>query len=236
MNAPAAADPRQLGAWLRMAWFAVALLALILVPFALWGEVLDGAAPGWMQAQDARLAIAVLGIVLLVADVLLPVPGSVVAVALCWSLGPLLGGSCVAVGYLLAFGTGYGIGRLAPEARLRAWIGVALWDRARAQARQRALWWIIAARPLPLLSELSALLAGVLRVPVRVAFPCAAAASIAVGVLYGFSVQIGQREPGLVVMLLAMFSLPAVLWLIHRFVLRRLLRVKVAVGASGSES
>lgn len=223
MNVPVAADSRLFAPWLRLSGLGLAMLAVILVPFALWGEVLDAAAPGWMQAQDARLAIAALGIALLIADVLLPVPGSVVAVALCWSLGPWWGGTCVALGYLLAFVTGYGLGRLVPELRLRAWIGPRLWDRTRTQARQRALWWIVAARPLPVLSELSALLAGVLRVPLRLALPCAAAASIAVGALYGYSVQLGRGEPGLAAMLLAMCALPAALWLVHRIVLRRVL-------------
>jgi uncharacterized membrane protein YdjX (TVP38/TMEM64 family) len=135
--------------WLRLGAFAAVLLACVLVPFALWGDALDRAAPQWLDAQDARLWIAAFGIALLVADVLLPVPSSVVAMGLCWSLGPVWGGLSVVIGGLLAFATGYGIGRLVPEARLRRWVGPLLWDRAREQARERALWWIVFARPLP---------------------------------------------------------------------------------------
>ncbi len=224
MNAPAEADTRDLSAWLRLAWLGLALIAVVLLPFALWGAKLDEAAPGWMLAHDARYLIAALGIALLVADVLLPVPGSVVAVALCWSLGPLAGGACVAIGHLLAFGAGYGLGRALPEARLRGWVGATVWDRARARARRGALWWIVLARPLPLLSEVSAMLAGVLRVPPRLAFLSALVASVAVGALYGIAARLGRGEPEWIATSLAMLALPTASWLAHRLVLRRLAR------------
>lgn len=220
MNRVAAARPAL--AWMRLGGLGLAMLALILVPFAFWGTSLDGAAPEWLQARQTRVAIAVLGIALLIADVLLPVPGSVIAVALCWSLGPLVGAICVALGYLLAFVTGYALGRLLPASRLRSWIGASLWDRMVEQAGRRALWWIAIARPLPVLSEVTALLAGVWRVPLRLALPCAFAASLAVGALYGASVQLAGREPGMTTMLLAMAALPGLLWLLQRIFVQRL--------------
>jgi uncharacterized membrane protein YdjX (TVP38/TMEM64 family) len=210
--------------WLRLSVFIAALLACVLVPFALWGDVLDRAAPQWLDAQDARLWIAVFGIALLIADVLLPVPSSVVAMGLCWSLGPVWGGISVAIGGLLAFATGYGIGRLTSEVRLRRWVGPTLWDRAREQARDRALWWIVFARPLPVLAEISALLAGVWRLPPVTAFASAAAASAMVGALYAACAWLGWQAPGIVPMLIAMSTLPTVMWIAHRCVMRGLLR------------
>lgn len=210
--------------WLRLGAFAAVLLACVLVPFALWGDVFDRAAPQWLDAQDARLWIAAFGIALLMADVLLPVPSSVVAMGLCWSLGPVWGGLSVAIGGLLAFATGYGIGRLVPEARLRRWVGPVLWDRAREHARDRALWWIVFARPLPVLAEISALLAGVWRLPPGAAFASAAAASCMVGALYAACAWLGWQAPGIAPMLIAMSTLPTVMWVVHRCVLRGLLR------------
>lgn len=221
--------------WLRMGVFAAVLLAGVLVPFALWGDAFDRAAPQWLDASldttDARLWIAGIGIALLVADVLLPVPSSVVAMGLCWSLGPLWGGVSVAVGGLLAFATGYGLGRLMPEPRLRRWIGSALWDRVREQARDRALWWIVFARPLPVLAELSALLAGVWRVPPLVAFAHAAAASAAMGALYALSAWWGAQAPTPVATLCAMTALPAAMWWGHRLWLQRIARLGVSEGS-----
>ena len=216
-------------AWLRFGLFGAALLGVVLVPFALWGDRLDTAAPHWLRLPDARFALAAIGVALLVVDVVLPIPSSVVAMGLCLSLGPVWGASAVAIGCLLAFALGYGLGRLLPEARLRAWIGPVLWDRAREHARGHALWWIVAARPLPVLAEISALMAGVFRVPPLLAFVPATAASIAAGALYGVSAWLGQREPGLVGLLVAMLALPTLLWCVHRVVLRRVLRTSAAV-------
>lgn len=219
-------------AWLRAAALVIVALGVVLVPFALWGDRFDAAAPQWLQAPQARVALAVIGIALLVVDVVLPIPSSVVAMGLCLSLGPVAGGGAVALGCLLAFAVGYGLGRLVPEARLRAWTGPALWDRARGHAHGNALWWIVAARPLPVLAEISALMAGVFRLPLLSAFVPATAASLAVGVLYGVSAWLGQREPGLAGLLIAMLVLPTVLWCVHRLLLRRLLRTSVPAASS----
>ncbi|WP_158549239.1 VTT domain-containing protein [Lysobacter silvisoli] len=208
--------------WWRLAAFACLLLVAVLAPFALWGEAMDRAAPAWLAAQQAPLWLAALGIGLLVADVLLPVPSSVVAMLLCWSLGPLWGGAAVAAGSLLGFALGYALGRLLPQARLRRWIGAALWDRASARARERALWWIVIARPLPVLAELSALLAGAWGLPATAAFAHAALASCALGALYGASAWLGLRQAQPLAMLAAMAVLPVAAWCLHRFFLRRL--------------
>ncbi|MBN8739468.1 MAG: hypothetical protein BGP24_06205 [Lysobacterales bacterium 69-70] len=218
----------RLAAWLRLGAFVAVLLAAVLLPFALFGDVLDAAAPQWLQRGDARLALAAVGVALLVVDVVLPIPSSVVSIGLCLSLGPFWGGVAVALGCLAAFVAGYGLGRLLPEARLRAWIGPALWDRARLQMQERALWWIVAARPLPVLAEISALLAGAFRLRPCVWGIPAVGASLAVGALYAFSAWLGQREPGLAGLLAVVLVLPALLWFVHRIVLRRLLRQPAA--------
>ena len=233
MNRASSERRQRVFAGLRFGLFGIALLSVVLVPFALWGERLDAAAPQWLDGRDAQVALAAIGILLLIVDVVLPIPSSVVAMGLCLSLGPVWGAGAVALGCLLAFAVGYGLGRLLPEARLRAWIGPALWDRAREHARGHALWWIVAARPLPVLAEISALMAGVFRVPLLPAFGAATAASIAVGALYGVSAWLGQREPGLFGLLVTMLALPTLLWCAHRVVLRRVLR---APGAAASTS
>ena len=195
----------------------------VLLPFALWGDALERAAPAWLQAHDGRAWLATIGVALLVADVVLPVPSSVIAIALCWSLGPVVGGMAVALGGFLSFATGYGLGRLLPEARLRRWIGAEPWDRLRGRASDHAGWWIVVARPLPVLAELSAVFAGVWRLPLRVAFAQAALASIAMGALYGGSAWLGARAPGAAATFVVLLCLPVAFWAAHRWWLRRIL-------------
>jgi membrane protein YqaA with SNARE-associated domain len=163
--------------------------------------------------------MVLLGVALFVLDVGLPIPSSIVAAMLCWRLGPFVGGVTVSVGVFLAFVAGYGLGRLVPEARLRDWIGPALWDHATMRARDSAMWWIVFARPLPVLSELSAILAGVWRVPLVCAFVHAATASLAVGTLYGISASLSRQAPSIPAMLIAMMVLPAVMWGAYRLYL-----------------
>lgn len=215
-----AAMPTMASAW-RLFAMAVALTACVLVPFALWGDALERAAPLWLQSRDGLAWFAVVGVALLVVDVLLPIPSSVVAVALCWALGPVAGGAAVALGGFLSFATGYGLGRVLPEPTLRRWIGADLWDRVRDRARARAEWWIVLARPLPVLAELSAVLAGVWRLPLWRALAHAALASLALGALYGGSAWLGARAPGAAATFAVLLALPAASWWLHRIALRR---------------
>jgi membrane protein YqaA with SNARE-associated domain len=224
---PAQIEPRLPLQWMRMGAFGLLLMVFVLLPFALWSDAFDRAAPQWLQAHHGAWWLATAGITLLIADVVLPIPSSVVGMALCWELGPVWGGISVAIGCLLAFIVGYGIGRLVPEPRLRNWIGAELWDSAQRHARQRAMWWIVIARPLPLLAEISALLAGVWRIPLLPALANAAAASGVVGALYGASAWLGRDQPAVGVMLLALLALPSLTWGLHRWVIRRWLRAEM---------
>lgn len=195
----------------------LSLLTLsILMPFAIWGERVDMAVPDWFAIPRDPLIIAVVGVLLLVADVVLPIPSSVVAIGLCISLGPWAGGLAIFVGSTLSFAAGYVLGRVVPEARLRRWTGEASWDRWRMQARQHARWWIVIARPLPMLAEMTAVLAGVWRIPALQATVLAALASAAMAVLYAASVAWGLGEPGVLPLLGVVLVLPSLLWLVQR--------------------
>lgn len=214
--APDAGHSRRVS-WLRVSLLGVLLLSAVLVPFVIWGDTLETAAPSWLAANQAPLWIAGLGIALLIADVLLPIPSSVVAMALCWSLGPWVGGLCVALGSFLSFATGYGLGRVVPEAKLRAWIGATTWDLVRHRAGRTELWWIVLSRPLPVFAELSAVMAGVWRLSLLRTLSAAAAASVALGALYGSSAWLGTQSPSTVLTLFILSCLPTTFWLLHRW-------------------
>lgn len=175
---------------LRLAVLTVALLALVLVPFALWGEQLDRQVVEGLQRLPAHYgAIAVIGITLLVIDVLLPVPSSAVAVFLCFSLGPVGGSVAVFIGMVLGFAAGYGLGALVPAPRLRAWIGPPIWDSLvdACTGFGSSLVWIGATRPIPVLAETAAVVAGSLRLSLCRSLVAAAFASAAVAAAYGFA-------------------------------------------------
>lgn len=210
--------------WLRLTCSVVALGALILIPFILWGDQLESASPAWMQAHNKGAWMAAIGILLLVADVLLPIPSSIVGMALCWALGPLWGGVCLTIGLWLSYVAGYLLGRLMPQQTLRQWIGPHLWDRVQDQARGSALWWIVLARPLPMLAEMTAVLSGVWRIAPAQAFGLAALSSIIVAALYAMSAWLGQQSPETPVILVCLTAMPSLAWLTHRVWIRRIQR------------
>jgi uncharacterized membrane protein YdjX (TVP38/TMEM64 family) len=222
---PAGTEPHPApSAWAsraRLLALALVLVASVLLPFVIWGDALERAAPLWLHSSTGASWLALVGIALLIADVVLPIPSSVVAVGLCWTLGPIAGGAVVALGSFLSFVAGYGIGRIVPEWRLRRWIGPLLWDRMRERARDADAWWIALSRPLPVLAELSAVLAGVWRLSPWRTFAQAAAASIVLGALYGGSAWLGAKAPGAIATF-AVLLLPATFWVAHRYWYRRI--------------
>lgn len=81
------------------------ILAGILVPFGIWGDQFDAVlslegARKWMESYGDWAWAA--GIVLLIADIILPVPSTVVMSALGWMYGWWLGGLIAAAGSMLS--------------------------------------------------------------------------------------------------------------------------------------
>ena len=138
---------RGVAAWSRMSAVLLVLFAFVIIPFAIWGDRMDALAPELVQRQDTRWAVALIGIGLLVADVLLPIPSSVISISLCLLLGPWLGGFAVFSGMVGAFAVGFLVGRLLPVAQLRAWVGEQAWDALASRRLHASLLWIGASRP-----------------------------------------------------------------------------------------
>ena len=129
----------------------IATLAVPLVPFLAIGEM-----PGerWLSAIDHNaFTFALLGASLLAADVLLPVPSSVLGALLGARLGFALGFVATFVGLALGHLLGYAVGRVA----LRR-VGAEL-------PASPTLLAVFASRPVPVLAEAMTLTAGAARTP-----------------------------------------------------------------------
>ena len=207
------APVRSSQAWQRLVLVFAALVAFAVLPFLFLGTRLEQLVPNWLESTTAPLVIAALGITLLALDVLLPLPASLISVGLCWSLGPWSGALCVFIGNCAAFALGYALGAVMPRARLRVLVGAAAWDTVAQRLEYRAALWIGLSRPLPVLAELSAISAGLWRVPMSVAVPAALLSSAGVAAGYGVAVQIGQRQDGPGFALLASLALPFIYYL-----------------------
>lgn len=94
----------------RFAWVILITLLIPIIPFAVIGEL-----PGerWLSATDAHAArFALTGASLLAADVLIPIPSSIVGSLLGARLGFLTGGAAAWIGMMLGNLAGYAAGRL----------------------------------------------------------------------------------------------------------------------------
>ncbi|HCN29103.1 MAG TPA: hypothetical protein DIT64_10180, partial [Verrucomicrobiales bacterium] len=88
----------------------ILLLAGIILPFLIWGEAFESmlsleGARAWMENYGSWAWLA--GVALLVADIVLPIPGTVVMSALGWKYGWLLGGCIAAAGSMLSGAAAY---------------------------------------------------------------------------------------------------------------------------------
>ncbi len=193
------------------------LLALVITPFVIWGDQFESAfslegARVWMEGFGDWAWAA--GMVLLVADIVLPVPGTVVMSALGWMYGWFWGGLASAGGSVLAGMTAYaacrGLGR--PAAR---WIaGEDGLERARVLFEKNGGWLVAMSRWLPVLPEAVACLAGLARMPWRTFWVALVCGSLPLGFAFAAIGHLGHQSPLLAVFLSV--ALPMLLWWLAR--------------------
>ncbi|MFN0076385.1 MAG: TVP38/TMEM64 family protein [Prosthecobacter sp.] len=198
------------------------IFAGIVVPFVIWGAQFDAAlslegARQWMAGYGAWAWAA--GIVLLIADIVLPVPSTVVMSALGWMYGWWLGGLICAAGSMLSGIIAYAGCR---------WLGrgAALWIAGEAGLRRgeeifekRGGWLVALSRWMPVLPEAVACLAGLSRMRWRVFLPALVCGSVPTGFAFAAIGHVGQSEPGWAMALSCI--MPVLLWLGAARVLRR---------------
>lgn len=197
-------------------WF-VALAALILATWMLWGGswetrfTLQGGI-AWLQESGSWAWAA--GIGLLAADLFLPVPGTVVMSALGFLYGTLIGGIVAAAGSMTAGLLGYGIGRCLGERTARRLLGDRDFDKGRALFSQGGGWLVALSRALPILPEVVSCTAGLVRMPFRKFVLSLACGSLPMGFLFAAIGAAGHAAPGWAIA----FSLavPALLWALAR--------------------
>jgi uncharacterized membrane protein YdjX (TVP38/TMEM64 family) len=149
--------------WLR--WLALIglVLALILVPFALWEEPISRWLVHVLRPSGGRLLLSGMILLILASDVLLPIPSSFISAAAVSLLGALEGGLTVALGMTLGAWLGYAIGRWGGEPLARRVAGAGELERARRMMERHGSWVVLLSRGVPVLAEASTLLAGATR-------------------------------------------------------------------------
>lgn len=193
------------------------LTLAVVVPFLIWGESFSQErAIAWLIDWGAWAGLA--GIILLIADLLLPIPASAVMAALGIMYGPVAGGSIATLGSFLSGALAYllcrNFGRAA-ALRLLGADGLVEGERLFAQAGG---WLVALSRWLPVLPEVIACMAGLTRMPPRTFFAALACGSAPLGFAFAGLGHAGGDDPLLVILVSA--GLPPLLWLAVRARLR----------------
>jgi uncharacterized membrane protein YdjX (TVP38/TMEM64 family) len=163
----------------------------------------------WLNSAGPWAWVA--GIALLVADLALPVPGTVVISALGYIYGIFVGGLVAAAGLMSAGMAGYGLGWLCGERFARRWLGERDYERGRRLFANGGGWVVALSRALPILPEVISCTAGLVRMPFRKFTVALACGSAPMGFLFAAIGRAGHEAPGWAfgLSLLA----PALLWL-----------------------
>lgn len=200
----------------------VILVLLIVVPFLIWGERFDRllsfeGSRSWME-QFGPWAWAA-GIALLVADILLPIPSTVVMSAIGWTYGWWWGGWISSAGSMLAGVTAYALCRWLGRTAA-GWIAGEEGLRRGEELFARGGGWLVAlSRWTPVLPEAVACLAGIVRMPWRVFLVALVCGSLPLGFAFAAVGHVGQKSPGLALLLSG--AVPVGLWLVAGRLVRR---------------
>lgn len=183
-------------------------VAVPLVPWLLVGARLDHAVAAWLDPPPPPAILAAAEVGVLAADILLPVPSSLVTTLGGASLGVLAGTACGWLGMTIGSLAGWWLGRVAGIRRL-ARLDPA--DRAALAARQRRYGplLVVVTRPLPILAEAAALVAGAAGMPARVFLVAAAASNLAIAFAWSLAGSLGREADSLQWVAVASLAVPA---------------------------
>ncbi|BCU76231.1 VTT domain-containing protein [Luteolibacter sp. LG18] len=207
----------------RIVFIFLLFAGLVIAAWLAWGGRFETmfsreATVAWLEARPGWGGLAGAG--LLVSDLLLPVPGTVVMSALGYVYGVAVGGLLAAAGSIGAGIAGYGVGRLLPERTARKWIGEKDFERSHRLFSGGGGWMIALSRALPVLPEALSCTAGAVRMPFGRFLAAVACGSVPTGFVFAWIGTAGRDTPGWAMAL--SLVVPAILWLAARPWLKRL--------------
>ena len=207
---------------MRFLWISLGLAVVLMIPFLIWDETFTRLFSGeemvaWLRARGGFGWAA--GILLLVSDLFLPIPGTGVMAAVGFVYGAWIGGLVSATGSFLSGMLAYGLCRGFGHGVALKLAGAADLEKGERLFARSGGWIVALSRCLPLLPEVIACLAGVAQMPLRKFSVALACGCVPVGFIFA---GIGSLRPGLAIGL--SLALPPVLWLIAGRLMRRGMR------------
>ena len=200
---------------MRLVWILVLLTISFVLPFIIWGSEFENAFSTdgeWLRKWGNWAWL--IAILLLMSDLILPIPGTAVMVTLGLIYGPIVGGIVGSIGsilsgvvaYLLCLKFGREIAiKIAGDKAIQQ--GENIFERTGA-------WLVVLSRWLPVMPEVIACMAGLSRMPSRLFIAALATGSIPLAFIFSIIGASSKENPKLTIILSILA--PAVLWLFVR--------------------
>ena len=196
---------------MRLVWILVFLTLSFVVPFLIWGSAFEDAFPRdgeWLK-EWGRWAWLI-AIILLIFDLLLPIPGTAVMVTLGLVYGPILGGIIGSLGSVIS-------GYLAYVLCVKYGRNVAVKIAGSKALEQSEMIFektgarlVVLSRWLPVMPEVVACMAGLSRMPSRLFLASLATGSVPLAFVFSFIGATSQENPKLTFILSVLA--PVVIW------------------------
>jgi uncharacterized membrane protein YdjX (TVP38/TMEM64 family) len=188
------------------------LLMLLAFGLAVWADIPILVDPGpWLE--EGSIAVAVLGIALLAADVFLPIPASLTMIAMGALFGIFWGTVISLSGGLAASWLGFAVGRWS-QPLLTKLVPPDEQARANRLLTRHGLWAIVATRPIPILAETVVILAGASPLRWWQLTLGSAAGLLPAALLYALAGATGFTWNRNLLIFLAVMALTAMFWIL----------------------
>ncbi len=201
----------------------IVLLVLVITPFLVWGEWFEQifdlqGTKQWLESLGSFAWLG--GVALLISDLVLPIPGTVVMSALGLVYGWFWGGVASILGSVLSGMIAYWLCRMYGH-RAAVWLAG---EKGLAKGEtlfqsERGGWLVALSRWMPVLPEAVACLAGLTKMPWRTFITALIAGSIPLGFVFAAIGDLGLNRPGIALALSAF--IPVVLYALAAWMLRK---------------
>ena len=212
---------------MRLLLIFLVLAGIVLVTFFIWGESLmvmfshEGTV-SWLRQYGGWAWL--FAILLLMADLLLPLPATLIMSALGYIYGPIAGGLISALGSFLAGSLGYWLCRLMGEKTAMVLLGRNDYIKGKNLSGGVGAWVVVLSRWLPVFTEVIACMAGLTRMPVLYFHGALLCGSLPLGFVYAFVGSAGVDFPIMAIALSA--TLPPLIWWMIRPIVKARMSAK----------
>ena len=197
------------------------VLALVLVPFALFESRILSVVLGFLNSSPGRMFAASVIALALASDVVLPVPSSLLATASGMLLGLSMGATVTWVGMQAGALIGYYVGSSLGTRAISRFVGAAELERAAESHRRWGGVSLITTRAVPVLAESSVVFAGALRMPLPRFLSLTGASNAAIAAVYAFVGAHALEARAFLFAFAASVIIPGCAMILHRFLMRR---------------